>query len=89
MELNIYTICSGLLGAGLILALLRLARGPSLPDRVIALELTSVLIVGIILIQVVGGASSLFLDVAIVLALVGFLGTVTFAYFIEREAANE
>jgi multicomponent Na+:H+ antiporter subunit F len=89
VELSVHDISAGLLGAGLLLALLRMARGPSVPDRVVALELTSMLFVGMILVQIAGGVTDILLDVAIVLALVGFLATVTFAHYIEKEARDE
>ena len=84
MNINAYDVAQSILGLSLLLALYRLARGPTLPDRVIALELTSLIMVGIILVLVVGSGSLHLLDVAIVLALVAFLGSVTFAYYLER-----
>jgi multicomponent Na+:H+ antiporter subunit F len=62
----------------------RLWVGPSLPDRVVALDLLSTL--GIALIAIVAMASDIavLMDVATVIALTGFLGTVAFAYFIEQ-----
>ena len=67
------------------LAIWRLARGPSLADRIVALELTSMLMVGIVLIGVASGNSSRMIDVAAIIALVGFLGTATFAYYLGQE----
>lgn len=69
---------------GFIGAFLRLARGPHLPDRVIALDLISVLSVGFFIVYAVRFDQSSFLDVAIILALISFLGTVAFAYYLER-----
>jgi multicomponent Na+:H+ antiporter subunit F len=79
-------IAHALLAAGLLLALFRLIRGPSLPDRVVALEITSMLSIGLILLQVIETRAGLFMDVAVILALVAFLGTVGFAYYAERQA---
>jgi multicomponent Na+:H+ antiporter subunit F len=78
------TITLGLLTLAIFVAFIRLVRGPSLPARVVALDLMGSLVVGIIAIYAVATEQPIFLDVAIVLALIGFLGTVAFAYFIEK-----
>jgi multicomponent Na+:H+ antiporter subunit F len=78
-----------MLSVALLLAFIRLARGPSLPDRVIALDLISVLAAAIAATYAIAAAQAVFLDVAIVLALISFVGTVAFARFIERQGFNE
>lgn len=65
-------------------AFIRLVRGPSLPDRVIALDLLITIGVGIIAVYAIAMGQAVFLDVAVVLALTSFLGTVAFAYYVER-----
>lgn len=74
----------GLLIIAMFLSFVRLVRGPSLPARVVALDMMGVLSVGMIAVYAVATEQPIFLDVAIVLALIGFLGTVAFAYFIEK-----
>jgi multicomponent Na+:H+ antiporter subunit F len=74
----------GLVIFGLVVAFLRLVRGPSLPDRVVALDMMTILIVSFCAIYAVVAGDPAFLDVAIVLALVGFLATVALARFAER-----
>lgn len=71
-------------GIALLLALIRLARGPSLSDRVLALDFISTCIIGMIVIDAIRTGESYFLSVAIVAALVGFVGTVAFAMFIQK-----
>jgi multicomponent Na+:H+ antiporter subunit F len=73
-----------LLSVAVILAFIRLVRGPSLPDRVVALDLMSALGIGIIAAYAIATEQPVFLDVASVLALVTFLGTVAFAYYLEQ-----
>jgi multicomponent Na+:H+ antiporter subunit F len=77
-----------MLSVGLFLAFGRLVRGPSLPDRVVALELTATLVVGVIVVYDVATRQPVLLDVAMVMALVSFLGAVAFAYYIERGASR-
>jgi multicomponent Na+:H+ antiporter subunit F len=68
----------------LVLSLARLIRGPSLPDRVVALDLIAVLAVGVIAIYSITTVQPALLDAALVLALIVFLGTVIFARYLER-----
>lgn len=73
-----------LLGVALLLAFIRLALGPRLPDRVVALDLMSVLVMGMIAVYGIGAEQPVFLDVAIVLGLVSFVATIAFAAYLER-----
>ncbi|MCX7833114.1 MAG: monovalent cation/H+ antiporter complex subunit F [Ignavibacteria bacterium] len=78
-----------ILSISFLLVFIRLIRGPSLPDRVVAMDMLAVIIIGIIFsysILVNPELQSFFIDVAMVIALLGFLGTVAFSYyFIKRE----
>lgn len=65
-----------------LIALIRLIRGPSLPDRVIALDLLATLTIGITTSYAIAAGIVAYLDVAVLLALVAFLGTVAFAYYL-------
>jgi len=67
-----------------LIAFVRLARGPSLPDRVVALDLMTALSVGIIGTYAIREDQAVFLDVAIVLALITFVATVAFARYLEK-----
>lgn len=66
------------------LALWRLIKGPSLPDRVVALDMMTIAIVAFCGLASVKSGVSAFLDVGLVMALVGFLATVALARFAER-----
>ena len=63
---------------------IRLVKGPTLPDRVIAIDLIGVLMVCILVLTSSATAHQAFLDVAMVVALVSFVGTVAYARYIER-----
>ena len=69
-----------------LLAFLRLLRGPTLPDRVVALDLMATIGIGFIAAYAVITNQRVFLDVATVVALLAFLGTVAFAFYIRRKA---
>lgn len=69
------------------LTFVRLAKGPTLPDRVIAIDLIGVLMVCVLVVMAGVTAQQAFLDVAIVVALISFVGTVAYARYIEREGS--
>ena len=69
------------------LTFVRLAKGPTLPDRVIAIDLIGVLMVCLLVVMAGTTAQQAFLDVAIVVALISFVGTVAYARYIEREGS--
>ncbi len=78
-----------LLIASLALAFVRLARGPSLPDRVVALDLIGTIFASIAAVSVVASGQPMFLDIATVLAVVGFFGTVAVARYLERNPTDD
>jgi len=78
------TLTLAMISAAFVLAFWRLLRGPSLPDRVVALDLMAIFAMGMVVALAVATGKPAFLDVAIILALLGFLGTVAFAYYLER-----
>ena len=73
----------------IILATVRLIRGPSLSDRVVALDLISILLVAFLVVFAFASSVHAYLDAALALALVGFLGTVAFARLINQEGDIE
>jgi multicomponent Na+:H+ antiporter subunit F len=80
----------GLLLVGMLLAVIRLIRGPNLGDRILALDMITVLATGFIGGVAVLTGFSLYIDIAIALALIGFLSTVALArYLMSRAASRE
>lgn len=73
-----------ILALAVVMVFVRLVHGPSLPDRVVAIDLMNTLGIGIIASYAIATGQAAFLDVAIAMALISFLGTVAFAYYIER-----
>jgi multicomponent Na+:H+ antiporter subunit F len=69
------------------LTFIRLAKGPTLPDRVIAIDLIGVVLVCVLVLMAGVTAQQAFLDVAMVIALISFVGTVAYARYIEREGS--
>jgi len=73
-----------ILGLAILMTVARLIKGPSLPDRVVAMDLLGVLVVGMIVVLAGATGVQATLDAAIVIALVGFVGTVAYATYVER-----
>lgn len=69
------------------LYLVRLVRGPSIADRIVALDAILVVIVSGIAVQAARTRDGVYLDALVVAALLGFVGTITVARFIERRGA--
>jgi len=79
-------IIVGALITAIALATVRLVRGPGLANRVVALDVIAVLGAALTAVFAIQFDVRVFLDVTIILALVSFIGTVAFAYYIERGA---
>jgi multicomponent Na+:H+ antiporter subunit F len=83
------TVALVLLTLAMLMSVLRLVMGPSLGDRILALDLITTLAVGYIAVIAVRTGFMLYLDIAIAIALFGFLATIAFArYLLERAEAR-
>lgn len=80
------TIAFGCLLVAFAFTLYRLVRGPSFADRVVALDFLMLIGIGFITVKAVVSEEYSYIDVAIAMALVGFLATVAFARYIYRGA---
>jgi len=83
-----YTEFAGLFALSLLMvtvgfSFLRLRKGPSLPDRVVALDLLTTVGIAVTAVYAMIMNQPLILDVATVLALISFLGTIAFAYYVD------
>ncbi|MBW3669273.1 MAG: sodium:proton antiporter [Actinobacteria bacterium] len=75
------------LGLAALLCLLRLVRGDSLADRIVAVDSLVLVVVAGIGVHAARTGDDVYLDVLVVAALLGFVGTTTVARFIERRGA--
>ncbi|HLS71930.1 MAG TPA: monovalent cation/H+ antiporter complex subunit F [Chitinophagaceae bacterium] len=71
-----------ILALSVLLVFIRFFKGPAVVDRVVALDLTISIGVAIIAVYSMIANNSAFLDDAMILALIAFLGTVAFAYYL-------
>ncbi len=68
----------------MVLVAVRFAIGPSLPDRITSFDLFVANMIGIIAIYTELTGNEDFIDVAIILSLFGFLGSISFAYYLMK-----
>jgi multicomponent Na+:H+ antiporter subunit F len=81
-------VALALLCAAFLLTVYRVMLGPTLPDRVLALDMLVATAIGFIAVLGIKSGYTLYLDIAIALGLVGFLATVAFARFILSRPAE-
>lgn len=82
-------IALGLMSIAVVLTFIRLIIGPSLSDRVVALDMFAMLLVGMLVLAGMIQGQPHPLRVAAVLALVNFVGTIAFAMFIRRRVTDD
>ena len=78
-----------LLSVSLLLSFVRLAKGPSLPDRVVAMELIASIVAGMVGVHAIDTGVSAYLDIAIVLSITAFLAAIGFARFIQIRGIHD
>lgn len=81
---NIAWIAGIFLAAGMVLSFTRLVKGPTLADRVVAVDALATMAIGALVIIAVVSGQGLLLDIALAIALVVFLGTIAMAMTVER-----
>jgi len=68
-----------ILAALIVLSLIRLVKGPTAPDRVVAMDAVNTLVVAGMIVLGIVYQQIIFIDVAIVYALLSFVGTLYIA----------
>lgn len=82
-------VALGILSIAFLLTVYRVVAGPTLPDRVLALDMLVAIAIGFIAVIAIKTGFTLYIDIAISLGLVGFLATVAFARFILTQAPSD
>lgn len=86
-EVVSYVVFS-LVGLGMLFALVRLVKGPKISDRIVSLDTFNVITIGLIALLAMVFNNSLYLDIAIVYAILAFMETITFARYMEGKHGN-
>ena len=72
-----------------IFVFIRFLKGPSIVDRVISFDLMVTIGIAAIVVYSILTGQATFLDIAMVVALIGFLSTVAFSYYLEKRNRND
>lgn len=83
---TIASVCMVLLCLAMFVSVYRVVKGPTLPDRVIALDLLGTFLVGSVCILVILTHQPEVLMVGVLMGIILFLGTAAFAKYLERRA---
>jgi multicomponent Na+:H+ antiporter subunit F len=81
----LWFVTAGVLCVLILLAMIRLIKGPTAPDRVVAFDVINTLTVGLFIVIGIGYEELFFVEVAIVYALLSFVGTLFIAKYIGGE----
>lgn len=80
----LYFIILPALSLAILLVFYRFVKGPTISDRVVAVDLLVTIGIGIIAIYSILSHQPTFLDIALILALIGFLATVAYSFYIQK-----
>jgi len=85
----ILKITLAMLIVSFMLTMYRIAKGPRLYDRVVALDLITSISAGIILVYSIITRNPFFIDVAVIIFLIAFLGTVAISKYLTKNDQND
>lgn len=81
---TVIALCLGIMSVAIVLNVLRLLKGPDLPDRVLALDTLYINAIALIMLLGLYLRSDLFFEAALLIAVMGFIGTVAVAKHLLR-----
>ncbi|MCT1901321.1 Na(+)/H(+) antiporter subunit F1 [Oceanobacillus sojae] len=84
MVQGMLTVALTFYGISICISVFRIIIGPSLPDRIVALDMIGVMLVSSIAIISVMLTTTAFLEVILILAILAFISTIAFSKYIER-----
>ena len=91
--MNLFTVAAYIaiviISISTLLTLIRFIIGPSLPDRVISLDVFSANLLAVLAIYSVLSDEKAYLDVALIMSLIAFVGTMTFAYYLVQKRKKD
>ena len=87
--MTVFSVFFILLLVAAFLCLYRLGKGPTAPDRTVAIDILGTLVVGFCALYALQTKSAFYLNVAIAWALLSFIGTVALAKYLEGKSFDE
>jgi multisubunit Na+/H+ antiporter MnhF subunit len=82
-------LCFGGLTLAILLALVRLARGPTVLDRILAFDIITTCAVGMIVLLSILWRTNIYLELILIFSLLGFFGAVAFVFYLHRTYDQE
>lgn len=82
----VIVLVTAMLSVAFLLTVVRTLKGPTVPDRVVALDLLAFFVIGTIGVYSISTNNPSLIMIAIVMGLILFLGTTAFALYLERRA---
>ena len=70
---------------GVILAFLRFLKGPNVTDKILSFDTISIMITSMLVILALYFEREVYLDIAFIFGVIGFIGVVVFAKFLEKD----
>ena len=80
----VYIIAIVLISLSLILSMVRLVKGPTAADRVLALDTMSIIVTAALTLLAYYYQRYIYVDVALIYAVLGFVGVIIIARYLER-----
>ncbi|WP_083634490.1 monovalent cation/H+ antiporter complex subunit F [Saccharicrinis aurantiacus] len=74
--------------AALLLAFIRLIKGPTMHDRIVAMDFMASITMGFVLIYSIAINKGMYVDIAIIISLISFIGTVAISTFLKHKNKN-
>ncbi len=87
--MNLLDLCILLTGLATLFGFYRMLRGPRQTDRVVALDVLFAAAMVLAVIAALKTGRTAFLDIALGLALIGFVGTLAWARLIDRPSVSD
>lgn len=80
----IIPVCFGFLGIALVLTIARMIKGPDMPDRILALDTLYINAIALLVLLGIWLDSDLYFEAALLIAVMGFIGTVAVTKYLLR-----
>jgi len=81
----LFIVCHSILSLAMVISGIRLWKGPTIMDRIVALDLIAALIMGHTVLLVFASSFISYLDVVTAIAVISFLATIAFARYLEKK----
>lgn len=85
----LYLVILPLLSISVLLVFVRFIKGPGISDRIVALDLLITIGIAIMAIYAIVSEKASFLDIAMIFALIAFLGTIAFSFYLEKRKRDD